>query len=164
MDHQAFAQLLGNYGEFVGAFGVIISLVYLGIQVRGNSRLVQENTKAHQMAAELASNDGTRAMGLELVKSPELTDLIRRGAADGEDLNRIDHQRFEHWVTMTLESHMTFFIQYRRGLAGNEVWDYWTRFFDRLFRQPGVALVWQRTRNNYDEDFRAYMDAKIQSG
>ena len=30
MDHQAIAQLLGNYGEFVGAIAVVITLIYLG--------------------------------------------------------------------------------------------------------------------------------------
>jgi hypothetical protein len=34
MDHQAFAQLLGNYGEFVGAIAVLATLAYLSVQVR----------------------------------------------------------------------------------------------------------------------------------
>ena len=34
MDHQAFAQLLGNYGEFVGAVAVVATLIYLALQVR----------------------------------------------------------------------------------------------------------------------------------
>ena len=34
MDHQAFAQLLGNYGEFVGAVAVVATLAYLAVQVR----------------------------------------------------------------------------------------------------------------------------------
>ena len=34
MDHQAFAQLLGNYGEFIGAIGVVVTLAYLATQVR----------------------------------------------------------------------------------------------------------------------------------
>ena len=41
MDHQAFAQLLGNYGEFVGAIAVVVTLGYLAAQIglwnrRGN--------------------------------------------------------------------------------------------------------------------------------
>ncbi len=34
MDQQAFAQLLGNYGEFVGAIAVVATLAYLAMQVR----------------------------------------------------------------------------------------------------------------------------------
>jgi len=32
MDHKSFAQLLGNYGEFVGAIAVVVTL---GCQPRG---------------------------------------------------------------------------------------------------------------------------------
>jgi hypothetical protein len=38
MDHQAFAQLLGNYGEFVGAIAVVITLAYLARQVHQRAR------------------------------------------------------------------------------------------------------------------------------
>ncbi len=38
MDHQAIAQLLGNYGEFVGAIVVVITLGYLVVQVNQNTK------------------------------------------------------------------------------------------------------------------------------
>ncbi len=41
MDHQAFAQLLGNYGEFIGAIAVFATLAYLAVQVRQNTRSMQ---------------------------------------------------------------------------------------------------------------------------
>ena len=34
MDHLTFAQLLGNYGEFLGAIAVVVSLFYLAMQIR----------------------------------------------------------------------------------------------------------------------------------
>ena len=37
MDHQESAQLLGNYGEFVGAIAAVITLGYVAIQTRQNS-------------------------------------------------------------------------------------------------------------------------------
>ena len=45
MDHQMFAQLLGNYGEFVGAVAIVVTLVYLAVQVRQSRQLLEENTK-----------------------------------------------------------------------------------------------------------------------
>lgn len=52
MDHQAFAQLLGNYGEFVGAIGVVVTLFYLALQIR-------HSTSVQRTAAELAVADLT---------------------------------------------------------------------------------------------------------
>ena len=46
MDHQAFAQLLGNYGEFVGAIAVVATLVYLAVQVRHGKEATEANTRS----------------------------------------------------------------------------------------------------------------------
>jgi hypothetical protein len=45
MDHQAFAQLLGNYGEFIGSIAVLATLVYLAVQVRHSRTLLDENQR-----------------------------------------------------------------------------------------------------------------------
>ena len=49
MDHQAFAQLLGNYGEFVGAIAVVVTLGYLAVQIRLKHR--ESRQKEKQCAA-----------------------------------------------------------------------------------------------------------------
>ena len=45
MDHQAFAQLLGNYGEFFGAIAVVLTLVYLAIQIRQTNKIQKTLTR-----------------------------------------------------------------------------------------------------------------------
>ena len=45
---------LANIGEFVGAIGVIITLVYLAIQVRHSKRATDANTKALAEARSLS--------------------------------------------------------------------------------------------------------------
>ena len=42
---------LGNIGEFVGAVAVVVSLLYLAVQIRQNSRLLR--SAASQAAASL---------------------------------------------------------------------------------------------------------------
>ncbi len=39
MSNLEFSQLLGNYGEFVGAVIIVVTLVYLAIQNRQNQKL-----------------------------------------------------------------------------------------------------------------------------
>jgi hypothetical protein len=48
MDHQAFAQMLGSYGEFVGAIAVVVTLAYLAIQVR-QQNLESQAKSVHQI-------------------------------------------------------------------------------------------------------------------
>ena len=54
MDHQAFAQLLGNYGEFIGAIAVVVTLVYLAAQVRQGKVATEANTHALEANRRLA--------------------------------------------------------------------------------------------------------------
>jgi hypothetical protein len=42
---------LGNIGEIVAAVGVIISLVYLAVQIRQNTKQITENVRSLQVAA-----------------------------------------------------------------------------------------------------------------
>ena len=46
MDHQTFVQLLGNYGEFLGAIAVAVTLIYLAGQLRQNTRALRSTSYA----------------------------------------------------------------------------------------------------------------------
>ena len=93
MDHQAFAQLLGNYGEFVGAIAVVATLFYLAVQVRHSKRATEANTRSLEQSRELAMNEA----GFNLVRSRQdfanalvpHTDIWIRGNA-GEPLDRVE--------------------------------------------------------------------------
>ena len=45
MDLQSTAQLLGNLGEFIGSVMVLVTLVYLAVQVRQSKGLLEENRR-----------------------------------------------------------------------------------------------------------------------
>jgi hypothetical protein len=59
MDHQAFAQLLGNYGEFVGAVAVVATLFYLALQVRTNTASMRT---ASRQSASIEFRDWNRLL------------------------------------------------------------------------------------------------------
>jgi hypothetical protein len=44
MDIMSTAQLLGNFGEFVGPIAILVTLVYLGIQVRKSQIAAKADT------------------------------------------------------------------------------------------------------------------------
>jgi hypothetical protein len=86
MDHQAFAQLLGNYGEFVGAFAVVGTLVYLAIQVRHGKIATEANTLAIEESRKLALAQSFQARTqlvdasmVEIANSGELAPIMYKG-------------------------------------------------------------------------------------
>jgi hypothetical protein len=38
-------QDLGNLGEFIGALGVVVSLIYVAVQIRHNTRAVRDSAE-----------------------------------------------------------------------------------------------------------------------
>jgi len=78
MDHQAFAQLLGNYGEFVGAIAILITLVYVAYQIRQSRALLLSN--AYQ-----ARTDAVTSIYLAMAQDASLINLLGR-ANSGEVL------------------------------------------------------------------------------
>ena len=86
MDHLTFAQLLGSYGEFVGAIAVVATILYLATQVRMSNKFeaanhhdvhmdrIRERIMAIAQDGDLArivqmSARGEALEGIELVRS-----------------------------------------------------------------------------------------------
>lgn len=93
MDHQQLAQLLGNYGEFVGAIAVVITLVYLSLQVRGAAEQVEQNQQAirTQNQQSVCENFNTWR---KMVLDGDNHQIWFRGINDLSDLNEAEKQKF----------------------------------------------------------------------
>ena len=75
-------QILGNIGEFVGAIGVVATLIYLTLQVRHSSLLLEMNSTALRQNTELAQaevmdryNAAVSRWRGRLIEDPELARL-----------------------------------------------------------------------------------------
>ncbi len=62
-----FSQLLGNYGEFVGAIAIVITLIYLSFQLRQNTRSINSNN----------SNNVMQGRGIALSQSMQTKHRVR---------------------------------------------------------------------------------------
>lgn len=70
-------EAVGAVGEILGAVAVVITLVYLAMQVR-------QNTKAVQAAAIDSANTHVSDIRMEIFSDADVTSLYRRGNEDPE--------------------------------------------------------------------------------
>jgi hypothetical protein len=90
MDHQAFAQLLGNYGEFVGAIAVVVTLAYLAVQVRHGKQLLETNRNI-ALGQISQTNAGFRLGVQQRLAEPKviaLREKIEQGSAVYSDAHK----------------------------------------------------------------------------
>ena len=150
-------EALGNIGEFIGAIGVVLSLVYLAFQVRDNSRFVRENSEYLRGVTEISSNEFNSSIRAHLFNHPELIDVLLRGHRS-EDLDRLEQAQYNAYIASAFEAHFTYYLQHERGLTGEEVWQYWSQYFDQFCTFSGIQRWWKAEKQRFSKDFQMYID------
>lgn len=141
---------LGNIGEFIGAFGVIGSLLYVGYQIR-------QNTLATNRAnARASASDHARALHGALDK--EVSDIVMRGLANLDDLTPHEQYRFDLAITVWLEAIEQAFADFEAKSYPEDL------IHVHRIRVPGVLNTrggtqwWAERRVWYSENFRGIVD------
>ncbi len=74
------SQLLGNYGEFVGAIAIVVTLIYLAVQIR-------QNTASSQAASRDSMARLTYDFTMRIASDDSMASLFRRGQNDPNSLD-----------------------------------------------------------------------------
>ena len=82
---------LGNIGEFFGGLAVIASLIFVGAQIR-------QNTRALKLAHLRGVTDGVRESLSAGVGDPELAAIVIRAYNDLASLDPVERYRFDLFV------------------------------------------------------------------
>jgi hypothetical protein len=104
------SQLLGNYGEFIGAIAVVVTLVYLSIQVRANTRSTRSQTL-------LSSSVQYQNLLLAPANSPDLRFAIQKSAS-GEALSPPERIALASWYNAQMNFLEATWIQADMGAFG----------------------------------------------
>ena len=117
-------QILGNLGEFVGAIGVVATLIYLAIQVRHSAELLKINNEAIKENARLARaaalerhSDAVSRWRGKLIENAAVARLWQ-SAIDGDQLDGVERVRWENLIIEWINTHRSNF--YRAKAVGDE--------------------------------------------
>ncbi|NKC02178.1 MAG: hypothetical protein GKR90_27265 [Pseudomonadales bacterium] len=152
MDHQAFAQLLGNYGEFIGSIAVVVTLAYLAVQIRQNSKMMQAQTRS-----VIAQNTVALFQSIDV----EGSEIFLRGASDGLEVGSAEWFVFQGRVQAALRTYENELFQYEQGLFGEELISTRQTIWASMVGPPGVQAVWQNVKLGYSPAFQQVVDQLI---
>ncbi len=117
-------QILGNLGEFVGAIGVVATLIYLAIQVRHSAELlkinnaaIKENVRLARAAALERHSDAVSRWRGKLIES-EAVARLWQSAIDGDQLDGVERVRWENLIIDWINTYRSNF--YRAKAVGDE--------------------------------------------
>ena len=134
MSYMETAQLLGNLGEFLGAIAVVATLIYLGIQVRQNTRSSYA-TRQHTVQSEFSR------MHEQVAGNAALAELVARCRNSSlDELSPVEDERAQSFTNQAINTYGSIEIAYRAGQFDRYVYDAYCRDFRRFFHMyPALA-------------------------
>jgi hypothetical protein len=145
---------LGNIGEFVAAIAVVISLVYLAIQIRQNTHSVRSST------FQAAIRDNTEIID-PLLRDPELNRIWYEGIRDFDSLSTEERRLFATYMTTALLRLENLVYQSRCGALDPESWEGTRGNFKNTFSQPGTRVWWKRARHIFNRQLQDFIEKEI---
>lgn len=150
---------LGAAGEFVGAIGVVVTLVYLAYQIRQNTDQLEQNTRTARAAAQNASNTALRETRVSIFESKEMAEIFNTGNSDPGSLDDVQRLRYRLAIQNVTEVMLEIHAQTMATGFAPETWETQGRtLVERILATTGGQWFWAGYRDNYPSDFRAEVD------
>ena len=135
-------EAISAIGQIVGAFAVVISLIYLAREIRSNAR-----------AARVASMDALNRWLEELVVHPHLGELYYRGIRDLESLEGGDLVRFTALMNQLFYIYEEMYYQQSERHLDPRVWGETEAAMRDVNAYPGVQAWWRSRSHWFSEEF-----------
>lgn len=147
---------LASLGSFVSGIAVLISLIYLAVQVRQASK---------HTAAQISQSRVQMGLGQQdmFITDPAVADIMMRGMR-GEILTESEGFRFYFIMSNTFLGIEDEFRQYKAALISEARHNGFVKRMAAGMQMPGYRAMWMLQREGFEPDFRAFMDAAMQQG
>lgn len=140
---------IGAIAESLGVIGVIVTVVYVAVQIRHNSQAVQGATEQALMTQEMAL--------YALVA--EHANIYRRGSERVDQLDADEYLVYEHLVAAQMSQLYSAYVQFQRGLIPQSVWDAYAADWPESLEQAGFQQAWQKIKHGYPNEFQHCLNA-----
>lgn len=144
-------ETLGNLGDFIGGFGVVVTVIYLAYQIRQNTASTRSATY-QSVVADVS--EWTLQLGL----SSDSTRIYVTGIEDLDDLTVAEVAQFNFLLASVIRHFENIHYQYISGAIDHDVWDGWSSRILGVLGKPGVKAWWDSQKAVFSSDFQAFID------
>jgi hypothetical protein len=154
-------EALGTIAQLVGAAGVILSLVYVGTEIRQNTRQVEVATRVQRLAQLDASFETFSRQRLLVAGDSEVARIWLTGVEDPTGLSPVERFRFESMLGDFLNASQVLYARVEEGELYSEVWKDLLISLQPLLQRPGVATFWKASKREFRTAFVAAVDSSL---
>jgi len=143
---------LANLGEFIGGVAVLVTLVYLAVQVRQGNAVVR--SQVHQEMSR-RSTDLTFFLA-----DPERVALTYRSMADYDGVSEEDRFRTSNYFVGFVNYYESLFYARERGEVDDDLWESRVTRMKSVFSLANSA-IWKERRLHFGERFRDFIESEV---
>lgn len=147
----------GAIGELVGGAAVIVTLIYLALQLRDNTRAVRLDT-SHTVIAEF------RGMFDMLSTCRELAEIVVAAATDPDSLTGADKLQYWTYNNSFMRAVENAYFQWSNGALDEAQWRGMQAMVRDYVHTAGFAEFWQNRGHWYSSEFQRVMETELLSG
>ncbi len=140
--------------ELVGLAAVILTLVFVGFELRQNTRAV-ESSATQEVHANFAS------WYASLQSDPELLMITVKGMQDYGALDVREKGQFIAVFMVFTSNCQTAFYKWRDGLLDEELWNGWRQLSLNFFSTNGGKDFWDERSYMFGAGFRDFVNREI---
>ena len=144
-------EALAYLGEVIGAVAVVVSLVYLAVQIRQSTQA--QRTENYGRALERISN--IQALWSH---DDDLSALLAKGAEDSAKLSPPERIRFTYAFLELFGAIEFMFHAYKEGAIPEKVWARWSETVAWWMSLRGVQDWWRHLPVSFTADFVEFVD------
>ena len=139
-------EAISAIGQIVGAFAVVISLIYLAREIRSNAR-------STRVASERSLVQMLIRFTQQLAEHPHLSELWYRGIHDFESLEGAERIRFSALIVQLFRLYEETYYGQLEGHVAARIWRQAEVPLRDFSGYPGVQAWWRSRSHWFGEDF-----------
>jgi len=147
-------EAIGAVSELVGTIAVVVSLIYVGLQIRQSTTVARSATR--QSVTELMIENGK-----DLVADPHLADAFIRDLR-GEQLEPVDRIRLFGRAYMAMRNWENIHYQYRTGMLTEDEWRGIRLNLEAVFEWQTIRTYWENEKQFYSRPFQKEVEAILE--
>src|ERR1700731_3731265 len=145
-------EAINAVSQLVSSIAVVLSVLYLGIQVHRSTRVAKLAT---QDAAATALRDVTKPF----MENAELERIWRVGLEDLSALSSEDRARFFHAAYQFLKAFETIHFHYASRVMDRQLWEGWRELLRHYAAAPGISHYWSLRHCLFSVRFQQFVQS-----
>ena len=142
---------VGRAVEIVGIAGIILSLIFLGYELKRSNDIAETEAVATIYSM-------TNEMGLALAENPELSRVFRQALSDFESLGPDDRWTLYVLLEYVINVNEAAWKYYDKGVINQEEAEFYIRSLCKLIgRHPSLVAAWRSNKQDRLPGFYEYV-------